>query len=245
MIRLIFRIVGTGGKVEYHTAEVVGEKAALLVGKNQSDVVGVELCEDPVGKWQDPVKSLARKHTGWLRDVPWIHRQQTKPDLSQVGLDALKDEIALRELVKKREENPPEKPVSEISTDGGFLIPPEIAKQVEAEFPPAGPAGFISVDDPGAQEPPNPESVAEYFRETLASRRKKAEEEAGEDPRVLHENGLHTKLWLLLRPNGEFVKSTTEEGGESYIACTSFDEAQKVAEQQKIYDIECVPHRVF
>jgi len=109
--------------------------------------------------------------------VPWIHRQGTKPDLSQVSLDALKDEIALRDLVKKREENPPDKPVFEISDDGGFVIPPEIAQQIEAEFQPAGPAGFISVDDPGAQEPPNPESVAEYFRETLASRRKKAEEE--------------------------------------------------------------------
>jgi len=234
MIRLIFRIVGTGGKVEYHTAEVVGEKAALLVGKNQSDVVGVELCEDPVGKWQDPVESLARKHTGWLRDVPWIHRQQTKPDLSQVGLDALKDEIALRELVKKREENPPEKPVSEISTDGGFLIPPEIAKQVEAEFPPAG--HFIvdvlgldrqPVEGDVAQAPSNPET--EYRKFTT----KKLELE------------INCSLWLLLRPNGEFVKSTTEEGGESYIACTSLDEAQKVAEQQKIYDIECVPHRVF
>lgn len=110
---------------------------------------------------------------------------------------------------------------------------------------------FVVIDDPAKEGKASPtaESVAEYFRDTIASRVKKAEDEAkdesGEDPRLVHGNGLNTKLWMLMRPSGEFVKSTTEEGGESYISCTSHEEAVKVAEHQKVFDIECVPYRVF
>jgi hypothetical protein len=86
----------------------------------------------------------------------------------------------------------------------------------------------------------SPEELGKALAESISERRKGTESSS-----VLYGHGLRTKLWLLLRPSGAFVKSTTEEGGESYIACTSLDEAQKVVEQQKIYDIDCVPHRVF
>ena len=106
---------------------------------------------------------------------------------------------------------------------------------------------FFVIDDPvrEGESSPTAKSVSEYVRDTIASRLKNAQSEAGEDPRLVHGNGLNTKLWILMRPNGEFVKSTTEEGGESYISCTSQEEAVKVAEHQKVFDIECVPYRVF
>lgn len=90
----------------------------------------------------------------------------------------------------------------------------------------------------------NVEKIAENHRK-LRENEGTGQSDQQETPGVLYGQGLAGQLWLLLRPSGEFVKSTTEEGGESYIACTSLDEAQKVAEQQKIYDIDCVPHRVF
>lgn len=129
---------------------------------------------------------------------------------------------------------------------GKFIAPGEFREFTTKKLP-----EFVVIDDPvkEGEASPTAESVAEYVRDTIASRVKKAEDEAkdedGEDSRKIYGSGLTTKLWLLMRPSGEFVKSTTEEGGESYISCTSHEEAVKVAEHQKVFDIECVPYRVF
>jgi len=119
--------------------------------------------------------------------------------------------------------NPAETPVAEVSSDGGFVVPSDLATSLEK----------VVCEDRRAMSPEEL-GKAEEIGKAIA-----------EIPGVLYGEGLKLQLWLFMRPSGEFVKSTTEEGGESYIACTSLDEAQKVVEQQKIYDIDCVPHRVF
>jgi hypothetical protein len=146
--------------------------------------------------------------------------------------------------------------------DGGIVMPKEISDKVveafkEQDVPCSNPTSVAKETIPVVGE--NGEIVGRRYKqavclnvEKIAENHRKLRENEGtgqsdqqETPGVLYGQGLAGQLWLLLRPSGAFVKSTTEEGGESYIACTSFEEAQKVAEQQKIYDIECVPHRVF
>jgi hypothetical protein len=118
-------------------------------------------------------------------------------------------------------------------------------KEIQPAAVKSHPDGYFIIDDPAQKGDHSPEKVGEFIADTITDRLKQSREESGEQPGIIYGQGLKTKLWLMLRANGEFVKSTTEEGGESYIACTSEQEARKVAEQQKIYDIDCVPHRVF
>jgi len=227
MIRLLFS-VGDGGQTAktFHSIDLSDEKAKLLL-QSTAVVIGFENCGS-VGvhgneKFQEFMSHYLRANRPGGVSATW-------------------------------------------TDDGGIVMPKEISdkvvssfQQLEPEIPCSDPSkaplderrsfttkkhpGYFVIDDPMQVENPTPRSAAEWISETI---RKRSESAAStEDPRIIQGQGLASQLWLLLRPSGAFVKSTTEEGGESYIACTSFEEAQKVAEQQKIYDIECVPHRVF
>ena len=228
MIRLLFRVTGKDGATTLHSAEVHGSKSALLLDTPNVEIIGFEDCRD-----QDiPMTAKNERLFG-----NWIRNQwgPTHPG----GVSA----------TWKNE------------GDGGIPIPPHLVAEIENVFKdsdaaevaytlgePEIPCGGVTAMDYREQyerkEMQPAEMSAAEIGKVIADRI--SEQRKGtEDPTVLQAAGAKTQLWLMLRPSGEFVKSTTEEGGESYIACTSFDEAQKVAEQQKIYDIECVPHRVF
>lgn len=116
-------------------------------------------------------------------------------------------------------------PVCEVGPDGGFILPPEFSKGVKRGF-------FDSLKKNAEQ------------RDIETTGRSEQTTEPKDEIQPLDQTPIG-QLWLLRQKNGDFVKTTTEEGGLSYIACTSEQEAQKVAQAQKIYDIESVPHRVI
>jgi hypothetical protein len=228
MIRLLFRVTGKDGATTLHSAEVHGSKSALLLDTPNVEIIGFEDCRD-----QDiPMTAKNERLFG-----NWIRNQwgPTHPG----GVSA----------TWKNE------------GDGGIPIPPHLVAEIENVFKDSERPDVVYT--PGEPEIPCGGATAMDYRELYERKeiqpaemsaaeigkviadRISEQRKGTEDPTVLQAAGAKTQLWLMLRPSGEFVKSTTEEGGESYIACTSFDEAQKVAEQQKIYDIECVPHRVF
>lgn len=233
MIRILFRVPGVTGETlsTVHSAEVHGQKSALLLNP-EIEIIGFEDCRE-----QDvPSKESREKSFGhWIRH----HWGPTFPEVNTIN-----------------------------RANGGIPIPPHLVPDIERAFrkdkEQSEHGGEASVR---GQEIPVAESIGigatamDYRdlyerKEIQAQVSSEAELEKAitdavrseiptERPTVLYGQGLSMQLWLLMRPSGEFVKSTTEEGGESYIACKSEQEALKVAEQQKIYDIDCVPHRVF
>jgi len=229
MIRLLFRVTGKDGAVTLHSAEVHGAKSALLLDTPNVEIIGFEDCREINPRILSFAEQIARAKQGGK---------------------------ALREFAAKRSGG-----VSATWKNEGIPIPPHIATEIENVFKdserpdvvhtpgepeiPCGGATAMDYHDLYERKEIQPaEMSAAEIGKAIADRISE-QRKSTEDPTVLQGAGVKTQIWLMLRPSGEFVKSTTEEGGESYIACTSFDEAQKVAEQQKIYDIECVPHRVF
>jgi hypothetical protein len=230
MIRLLFRVTGKDGATTLHSAEVHGSKSALLLDTPNVEIIGFEDCRQI-----NPSVSLSfAQHVAIAK---------------QMG--------ELQKCVARR----PGGVSATWNDDGGIPIPPHLVADIENVFKdsdaaevaytlgePEIPCGGVTAMDyrelyERKEIQPAEMSAAEIGK--VIADRISEQRKGTEDPTVLQAAGAKTQLWLMLRPSGEFVKSTTEEGGESYIACTSFDEAQKVAEQQKIYDIDCVPHRVF
>lgn len=219
MIRMMFS-VGDGGQTAktFHSIALPDEKAKLLL-QSTAVVIGFENCRElSYAEQIARVKIFAGK----------------MPDVASESCDP--------------------------QADGGIPIPPHLVPEIER----------LSSEDKALEranggnawrEVCEPASFADQVAESLAKVKADAAQASDTEVEQALEDALRveitagmdracgrdikTKLWMLMRPSGEFVKSTTEEGGESYIACTSFEEAQKVAEQQKIYDIDCVPQRVF
>lgn len=269
MIRLLFRVTGEGGAVTLHSAEVHGSKSALLLGTPIADIIGFEDCRE-----QDvPMRVKDERAFGhWIRNQ-WGPRHPGgvsatwKPDDGGIPIPpnvAAEIENAFKDSERPDVVYTPGEPEIPCGCPGAVLgqeIPgPESMglgatamdyrnlyerKEIQPAAASSHPDGYFIVDDPAQKGDYSPEKVGDFIADTITERLKQSREEAGEQPGILYGQGLKTQLWLMLRANGEFVKSTTEEGGESYIACTSEQEARKVAEQQKIYDIACVPHRVF
>jgi hypothetical protein len=217
MIRLLFRVTGKDGASTLHSAEVHGSKSALLLDTPNVEIIGFEDCREI-----NPRISI-----GYAEQIA----------LAKQNAKELREIIAANKLWVPQNVglNPEDKLVAdaikgqEIPSSEGIGLGGTAMDYRDL---------YESKEIPPAEM--SPEEIGKAIAESISEQRKDKQ-----SPGILYGNGPRTQLWLLLRPNGEFVKSTTEEGGESYIACTSLDEAQKVAEQQKIYDIECVPHRVF
>lgn len=257
MIRLLFRVTAEGGAVTLHSAEVHGSKSALLLDTPKVEIIGFEDCREQDVPMR--VKDV-RAFRHWIQNQ-WgpVHPGGVsafwKPD--DGGIPIPPNVAAEIEKVFKDGEAPevaytPREP--EIPCGGAdALMAQEIPgtesmglgatamdyremyerKEIQPSKASSHPDGYFIVDDQSSKEPSNSESeVREFTTKQLPVS-------------VAFTDAPSMQLWLMLRANGEFVKSTTEEGGESYIACTSEQEARKVAEQQKIYDIDCVPHRVF
>lgn len=258
MIRILFRVPGVTGETlsTVHSAEVHGQKSALLLNP-EIEIIGFEDCREQYV----PMRVKDERAFGhWIRNQcgpvhPVGVSAFWKPD--DGGIPIPPNVAAEIENVFKDSERPgvvytpgePEIPCGGPDAVLGQEIPGAGSNGISAtamdyrelyerkEIQPAAasshPDGYFVVDDQTAKEPSNPESeVREFTTKKLPLS-------------VAFTDAPSMQLWLMLRANGEFVKSTTEEGGESYIACTSEQEARKVAEQQKIYDIDCVPHRVF
>lgn len=243
MIRLLFRVTAEGGAVTLHSAEVHGSKSALLLDTPKVEIIGFEDCRE-----QDvPMRVKGERAFGhWIRNQwgpthPGGVSATWKPDNGGIPIP--------EHLVSVIQGLEPEIPCGGPSAVLGQEIPGTESiglgatamdyrelyerKEIQPAAAKSHPDGYFIVDDQSSKEPSNPESeVREFTTKQLPVS-------------VAFTNAPSMQLWLMLRANGEFVKSTTEEGGESYIACTSEQEALKVAEQQKIYDIDCVPHRVF
>jgi hypothetical protein len=264
MIRLFFS-VGDGGQTAktFHSIDLPDEKAKLLL-QSTAVVIGFENCREinlrtslgyaeQIALWRQTgkeLRELAAIRPGGV-SATW------KNDGNVDGGIPIPPHLATEiEKVFKDGESPevaytpgePEIPCGGLGAVLGQEIPgPESMglgatamgyrelyerKEIQPSKASSHPAGYFVVDEQSAKKPSNPESeVREFTTKQLPVS-------------VAFTDAPSMQLWLMLRANGEFVKSTTEEGGESYIACTSEQEARKVAEQQKIYDIDCVPHRV-
>ena len=193
MIRLIFRVVSKGGRYEYHTAEVVGEKAALLVGNEPAEVVGCEFCTSLDERAAEYNRLFEGYNPRSVMDD--IRARSNKDSCDTVPVGATKE-------------------FHSRSCDPSLLnpehaeIPREVREQIFDAIPLVNEA---SVDTA-------PKFSADPFME----------------------------LWLLLNTKtGKFVETTTTEGGLAYISCPNEQEAKKVAEQQRIYDIDSKPMRVL
>ena len=189
MVRLIFRILSRNGICKYHTAEVVGEKASLLVEAEGVTLVGVEDCHA-----KDSLKS--RVELG--PDGEYLVPRDLQPALEEMAASARMEHEIVDSLVKAGNAIfQPSKDRSMLHGNGSE----ETTGGVEVTQ--------ASVPAPGLSHDP----VAEF--------------------------------WVLLNTKtGKFVETTTTEGGVAYIVCPSLQEAEKVVEQQKIYDIESRPIRI-
>lgn len=202
MIRMLFRKAGYN---IFHTVEI-NDKAKEAALMDHAEVIGFEDCRQQVGIPASALKSFLTTQTKWKPDLI---------NLSQFGLDELKDEIARREILANRTENLPQVPAHEVGPEKGFLVPDELQPAIE-----------------------------KIFREDIESVIPNA---PAVDP-FSAENAVvtPTELWLLQdAKTQQYVKSTTDEGGESFIAFTSFEQADKAAKHQAIFDIECTPVRLL
>lgn len=253
MIRLLFS-VGDGGQTAktFHSIDLPDEKAKLLL-QSTAVVIGFENCGIGVHgneKFQEFLAGFLRRNPPGGVSATWtddggIVIPKEIADKVVSSFQQLEPEIACSD--------PSKAPVDERRSfttkkhPGYFVLENEAleASYVAKEtVPVVGENGEIVGRRCKQTDCLNEQDILEqHLREAVKESVQRANQK--EMPGVLYGQGLGSKLWLLLRPSGEFVKSTTEEGGVSYIACTSLEEAQKVAEQQKIYDIDCVPHRVF
>lgn len=219
MIRLLFRVLGQDGASALHSAEVHGSKSALLLDP-KVEIIGFEDCREINPRisisFAEQI-ALAKQNGKELRDIIAASKLWVPQNM---GLNPENKPVV--DEIKEQEIPEP----NDIGLGGPAMDYRDLYEQKEVQPPEAKslPAGYFEVDVLGLDK--------EY-----------AESSGHSQPALC--SGIDMKLWMLMRPSGEFVKSTTEEGGESYISCTSEEEAVKVAEHQKVFDIECVPYRVL
>jgi hypothetical protein len=119
-------------------------------------------------------------------------------------------------LDKRREMSAVVRPLNpEVGPDGGFIVPSDLQTAIEKQFR---------------------EDLESVIPDPVV-----AVGQQGIEPPVFDMQ----ELWMLRDDKKKtWVKTTDLEGGESYIACPSLEEARKVAQQQQVYDIQATPVRV-